>query len=147
LFDGENISFNASPVMYINSTNIPPIMNINRICGNQNLLSFELVSFLVGLRTYQHPFSIVPTWKNPGFGYRRGREFFWSPKIHIGSGAVSVSIGYRVGVMWEVLLHGLCAGIVHSRPSGAEICIRVYSVHMGSVTFHGITSQKILNVS
>ena len=39
LFDGENILFDASLVMYINSTNIPPIMIINRICENQNLLS------------------------------------------------------------------------------------------------------------
>ena len=39
LFDGENISFDASLVMYINSTNIPPIMIINRIYENQNLLS------------------------------------------------------------------------------------------------------------
>ena len=31
LFDGENISFDASLVIYINSTNIPPIMIINRI--------------------------------------------------------------------------------------------------------------------
>ena len=31
LFDGENISFDASLVMYIISTNIPPIMIINRI--------------------------------------------------------------------------------------------------------------------
>ena len=31
LFDVENISFDASLVMYINSTNIPPIMIINRI--------------------------------------------------------------------------------------------------------------------
>ena len=31
LFDGENISFGAGLVMYINSTNIPPIMIINRI--------------------------------------------------------------------------------------------------------------------
>jgi len=38
LFDGENISFDASLVMYINSTNIPPIMIINRIYENQNLL-------------------------------------------------------------------------------------------------------------
>jgi len=30
LFDGENISFDASLVIYINSTNIPPIMSINR---------------------------------------------------------------------------------------------------------------------
>jgi len=39
--------------IYVNSTNVPPIMIINRIYENQNLLS--LVSFLVGLRTYQHP--------------------------------------------------------------------------------------------
>jgi len=39
LFDGENISFDASLVTYINSTNIPPIMIINRIYENQNLLS------------------------------------------------------------------------------------------------------------
>ena len=55
LFDGENISFDASLVIYINSTNIPPIMIINRIYETQNLLSLQLVSFLVGLRTYQHP--------------------------------------------------------------------------------------------
>ena len=41
LFDGENISFDASLVIrvYINSTNISPIMIINRIYGNQNFLS------------------------------------------------------------------------------------------------------------
>jgi hypothetical protein len=39
LFDGENITFDASLVIYINSTNIPPIMIINRIYENQNLLS------------------------------------------------------------------------------------------------------------
>jgi len=39
LFDGENISFDASLVIYINSTNIPPIMFINRIYETQNLLS------------------------------------------------------------------------------------------------------------
>ena len=39
LFDGENISFDASLVIYINSTNIPPIIIINRIYENQNLLS------------------------------------------------------------------------------------------------------------
>ena len=38
-FDGENISFDASLVIYIKSTNIPPIMIINRICETQNLLS------------------------------------------------------------------------------------------------------------
>jgi len=39
LFDGENISFDASLVIYMNSTNIIPIMIINRIYQNQNLLS------------------------------------------------------------------------------------------------------------
>ena len=39
LFDGENISFDASLVMYINSTNIPPIMIINRLYEHQNVLS------------------------------------------------------------------------------------------------------------
>ena len=39
LFDGENISFDVSLVIYINSTNIPPIMIINRIYETQNLLS------------------------------------------------------------------------------------------------------------
>jgi hypothetical protein len=39
LFDGENISFDASLVIYINSTNISPIMIINRIYEHQNLLS------------------------------------------------------------------------------------------------------------
>ena len=39
LFDGENISFDASLVIYINSTNIPPIMIINSIYETQNLLS------------------------------------------------------------------------------------------------------------
>ena len=39
LFDSENISFDASLVIYINSTNIPPIMIINRIYEHQNLLS------------------------------------------------------------------------------------------------------------
>jgi hypothetical protein len=41
LFDGENISFDSSLVIqvYINSTNIPPIMITNRIYEYQNLLS------------------------------------------------------------------------------------------------------------
>jgi len=38
LLGGENISFEASLVMYINSTNIPPIMIMNRMYENQNLL-------------------------------------------------------------------------------------------------------------
>ena len=38
-FDGVNISFDASLVIYINSTNIPAIMIINRIYETQNLLS------------------------------------------------------------------------------------------------------------
>jgi hypothetical protein len=55
LFDGENIPFDASLVIYINSTNIAPIMFVNRIYEHQNLLSLQLLSFLFGLRTYQHP--------------------------------------------------------------------------------------------
>jgi hypothetical protein len=38
LFDDKNISFDASLVIYINSTNIPPIMIINGIYEHQNLL-------------------------------------------------------------------------------------------------------------
>ena len=38
LFDGENISFDASFVMHINNTNIPPITIINTMYENQNLL-------------------------------------------------------------------------------------------------------------
>ena len=38
LFDGENISFEASLVIYINSTNIPPIIIMNKMYENQNLL-------------------------------------------------------------------------------------------------------------
>jgi hypothetical protein len=39
LFDGENISFDASLVIYTNSNNISPIKIINRIYETQNLLS------------------------------------------------------------------------------------------------------------
>jgi len=41
LFYSENISFDASLVIYsyLNSTNIPPIMIINRLYEHQNLLS------------------------------------------------------------------------------------------------------------
>ena len=59
LFDGENISFDASLVICINSTNIPPIMIINKIYETQNFLLLQLLSFLVGLRTYQHPSILV----------------------------------------------------------------------------------------
>ena len=41
-------------VLFINSTNIPPIMITNRIYETQNLLPLQLVSFLIRLRTYQH---------------------------------------------------------------------------------------------
>ena len=37
LFDGENISFDASLVIYINSTNIPPVMITN---GYMNIETF-----------------------------------------------------------------------------------------------------------
>jgi len=39
LFDGEKISFDASLVIHTNSTNIPPIMIINKVYETQNLLS------------------------------------------------------------------------------------------------------------
>jgi hypothetical protein len=39
LFDGYHISFDASLVVYIDSTNIPRIMIINRIHETRNLLS------------------------------------------------------------------------------------------------------------
>ena len=39
LFDVENISFDVSLVIYIYSSNIPPIVIINRIHEHQNLLS------------------------------------------------------------------------------------------------------------
>ena len=35
LFDGENISSDASLVVYINSNSIPPIMIVNRIHENE----------------------------------------------------------------------------------------------------------------
>ena len=35
LFDGENISFDARLVIYVNSTNVPLIMIINRIYEHQ----------------------------------------------------------------------------------------------------------------
>jgi len=38
-FDGENISFDASLVIYTNSTNINPFIIMNRAYENQNLLS------------------------------------------------------------------------------------------------------------
>jgi hypothetical protein len=38
LFDGENISFDASLVLCINSTNISTIMIMNGMYENQNLL-------------------------------------------------------------------------------------------------------------
>jgi hypothetical protein len=39
LFDCGNMSFEASLVLYINSTNIPPIIIINRIYKHRYLLS------------------------------------------------------------------------------------------------------------
>jgi hypothetical protein len=39
LFNGYNISFESSLFIYINSTNISPIMIISRIYENQNLVS------------------------------------------------------------------------------------------------------------
>jgi hypothetical protein len=38
LLDGENISFDATPVVCVNSTNISPILIMNTMYENQNLL-------------------------------------------------------------------------------------------------------------
>ena len=46
LFDGENISLDASLVIYINSTNIPPIMIINRIKKSKS--SVAVACFISG---------------------------------------------------------------------------------------------------
>jgi hypothetical protein len=46
LFDGENISFDASLVIYVNSTNISPIMIVNRVYETQNLV--DVACFLPG---------------------------------------------------------------------------------------------------
>jgi hypothetical protein len=46
LFDGENISFDASLVIYIKSINNPPIIIINRIYETQNLVA--VACFLPG---------------------------------------------------------------------------------------------------
>ena len=42
LFDGENTSFDACLVIYTNSTNIPPIMIINRMYENQRNILHEI---------------------------------------------------------------------------------------------------------
>jgi hypothetical protein len=47
LFDCENISFDDSPVKYINNTNIPPIMIINRMYENSKS-SVAVACFLPG---------------------------------------------------------------------------------------------------
>ena len=48
LFGGENISFDTSLVIYINSTNIPPIMIINRIYEHQIFCRGSLFPFWSG---------------------------------------------------------------------------------------------------
>jgi hypothetical protein len=45
-FDGENISFDANLLIYINSTNIPPIVIINRIGTSKS--SVAVACFLPG---------------------------------------------------------------------------------------------------
>ena len=84
LFDGQNISFDASLVIYINSTHIPPITMINRAYEHWNLLLLQFVSFLVGLRTYQHPCTkfftpvlmLIREWGKPVWVWNAGNSFF-----------------------------------------------------------------------
>ena len=82
LFDGENIQFDASLVI----PNIPPIMIINRVYETRNLLSLQLVSFLIGLRIYQHPCSVcrLPS-PQPAllvYGAYKGTITGWRTKSH-----------------------------------------------------------------
>ena len=48
--------------IYINSTNIPPIVIINRICEHQNLLVYVLLGISpasdCGLPTFRNPLSV-----------------------------------------------------------------------------------------
>jgi hypothetical protein len=71
LFDGENISFDASLVIYKNSTNIPPIMIINRIYRDADkfldrptsrciLFEGENISFDASLFIYINSTNIPP---------------------------------------------------------------------------------------
>jgi hypothetical protein len=46
LFEGENITFDAGLVTYVNSTNIPPIMIINRILTSKS--SVAVACFVPG---------------------------------------------------------------------------------------------------
>jgi len=70
-FDSENISFDASLVIYINSTNIPPIMIINRIYSAADksltrptsrciLFDSENISFDASLVIYINSTNIPP---------------------------------------------------------------------------------------
>ena len=47
LFVGENISFDVSLVIYINSSSMPSIMIINRLYEHQNLLNYILITNLM----------------------------------------------------------------------------------------------------
>ena len=47
--------------IYIYSINIPSIMIMNKTYEQQDLLSLYLVSFLAGLRIYQHPCTCIST--------------------------------------------------------------------------------------
>jgi archaellum component FlaF (FlaF/FlaG flagellin family) len=62
LFGGENISFDACLTMYINSTNIPPIIIMNRMYENQNLLYiFPLTKHTIVVRI--NPMAYSSQWK------------------------------------------------------------------------------------
>ena len=64
LFGGENISFDASFVIYINSTNIPPIMIINRISGVLIVLSPTYFSIhLFDVRIFRLMLVLLYTYK------------------------------------------------------------------------------------
>ena len=113
--------------VYINSTNIPPIMTINRIYEHQNLLSLWLVSFLVGLRTFQHPCITETHVVVPGPGMTN----LW----HAAVTAVPISSYFfcptTVSILWSIYVY------IHTHIWHRTDCIRitVATKQHGSETF------------
>ena len=76
LFEGENISIDARIVMYINSTNIPPIMITKRMYENQNLvyivplMRHSIVVWINNIRPIQKVL-FCKTWRGTGEKHKR----------------------------------------------------------------------------
>ena len=65
MFDGENISFDASLVIYITSTNIPPFMIINRIYETQTSVAVACV-LPDRAKNLSAPLYQQDAWRKPG---------------------------------------------------------------------------------